>query len=71
MRYLLGLLSIERLEKADATELRQYLFEESNRTDIEPRYRNIILRLIETLDDYIAGRINLMPEIHVNVSNVV
>lgn len=72
MQYLLELLSIERLEKDGAIELRRLLLKESQRATIDLRYRKTLLRLIETLDRYIKGEVNLMPEISVgNISNVV
>lgn len=60
MRYLLRQLSIERLEREDAPELRQLLLEESARAHIEPRYRKTLLRLVEIIDLYIAGKFNFV-----------
>lgn len=70
MRYLLRQLSLERLEREDASELKTLLLKELEQTTLNPRYRKTLLRLTKILDKYIAGEINLMPEFQVNVSNI-
>lgn len=70
MRYLLRQLSLERLEREDASELKTLLLKELEQTTLDPRYRKTLLRLTKILDKYIAGEINLMPEFQVNVSNI-
>jgi hypothetical protein len=68
MQYLLKQLSLERLDRDGAMELRPLLVEESQNTR-DPRYRKILLRLIDILDKYVDGEVNLMP--YITVSNVV
>jgi hypothetical protein len=67
MQALLRDLSLERLDVDGAKELKQLLLRESQIT-MDLRYRRILLRLIDILDKYIAGEVNLMP--YVTVSNL-
>lgn len=70
MEYLLHLLSLERLDREGAQELKPLLEREAQNTN-NPRYIKVLSKLIQMLNDYIAGRINLMPEIEVsNVANL-
>ena len=62
MRYLLRQLSLERLDRAGAIELRPLLLMESSQTAaIDSIYRKTLLRLIDILDKYVSGEVNLMP----------
>jgi hypothetical protein len=70
MRDLLKRLSVERLDIEGARELKQLLQKESQ-TAMDLRYRKTLFRLMEILDKYIAGEVNLMPELNVQVSNLV
>lgn len=70
MQYLLRQLSLERLDRESAQELKPLLQREAQYTT-DPRYRNVLFRLIEILDQYIRGEVNLMPELSIsNVSNL-
>lgn len=70
MEYLLNLLSLERLDREGAQELRPLLEREAQNTSDE-RYKEVLDGLIEMLDQYIRGEINLMPNISVfKVSNI-
>jgi hypothetical protein len=70
MRYLLEQLSVEMLDRNGAEELRSLLDKEA-RLAMDQRYKKTLLRLIEILDEYIRGKVNLMPDLNVRVSNVV
>ena len=70
MEYLLNLLSLERLDGEGAQELKPLLEREYQNTS-DQRYRDVLLGLIEYLDQYIRGEINLMPGISISkVSNL-
>jgi hypothetical protein len=70
MRDLLKRLSVERLDREEARELKQLLLKESQ-TAMDLRYRKTLFRLIDILNKYIAGEVNLMSEPNVQVSNLV
>lgn len=70
MEYLLKLLSLERLDREGAQELRPLLEREFQNT-ADQRYRKVLLGLVKILDEYIRGEIDLMPGITISkVSNV-
>jgi hypothetical protein len=69
MRYLLRQLSLERLDRDGAEQLRPMLQMELDSVS-DPRYRDTLSRLIKLLSRYIAGEINLMKGINVRVAGV-
>lgn len=69
MRLLLRDLSLEKLNKEGAQELKPLLLKESQITT-DLYHRKTLFRLIDILDKYIKGEINLMPELNVSVANV-
>jgi len=70
MEYLLKLLSLERLDRAGAQELKPLLAREYQNTT-DQRYKSVLARLIKLLNDYISEKINLMPGIDIsNVANL-
>lgn len=69
MRLLLEQLALEKLDRKGAMELKPLLDREARlATDIG--YKKTLIKLIETLNKYIKGEVNLMPELNVTVSNV-
>jgi len=44
------------------------LLEIETRLATDIRYKKTLIKLIETLDKYIKGEVNLMPEINVPIS---
>jgi len=70
IEYLLKLLSLERLDRAGAQELKPLLAREYQNTT-DQRYKSVLARLIKLLNDYISEKINLMPGIDIsNVANL-
>jgi hypothetical protein len=69
MQYLLRQLSFERLDTEGAAELKP-LLERELQTVTDPKYKRTLQRLINLLDKYIRGEINLMPLPDFTVSNV-
>jgi hypothetical protein len=65
MRYLLEALSLGRLDRDNARQLRQLLTEELERIKNDPERLNEVSALIRILDLYINGEIDLMlhPEV--------
>lgn len=62
MQYLLRQQSLERLDREGAQELKPLLIKEAaNAKDL--RYRKMLFRLIDLLDKYIKGEVNLMPDL--------
>jgi hypothetical protein len=60
LRYLLEALSLGRLDKENAPQLRQLLTEELGRINNDPARLNEVSALIRILDLYINGKIDLM-----------
>lgn len=69
MRLLLEELAFERLDREGAMELKP-LLETEARLTMDTEYKKRLINLIETLDKYIKGEVNLMPELNVTLSNV-
>jgi len=67
MRFLLEQLAFEQLDRKGAMELKP-LLEIETRLATDIRYKKTLIKLIETLDKYIKGEVNLMPEINVPIS---
>ena len=66
-RILLEDLAFEKLDIDGAIELRPLLIKEAKHTD-NMRYKKILLKLIDTVDKYIKGEINLRRDIDVPIS---
>jgi len=69
MRLLLEQLALERLDSNGARELKP-LLETEARLTMDTEYKKRLINLIETLDKYIKGEVNLMPELNVSISNI-
>jgi hypothetical protein len=70
MRILLKHLSLEQLDREEAMELKPLLMKESQ-VAMDLGYRKVLFRLMEILDKYIAGEVNLSPDPIVKLANVV
>jgi hypothetical protein len=70
LRYLLHLLSLGRLDRENAQDLRTLLMEELARAGNVIERRNELSALIKILDIYIVGEVDLMLHPEVILSNI-
>ncbi|MGC1932985.1 MAG: hypothetical protein WA667_28760, partial [Candidatus Nitrosopolaris sp.] len=70
LRYLLHLLSLGRLDRENAQDLRSLLTEELTRAGNDIERQNELSALIRILNRYIAGEVDLMVHPEVIPSNI-